>query len=1233
MKRIFFLIVFVSMSILSFSLSKKDNVQDSIFYTESISYIITNISQDHPEKYDTLCNIILSQHNGIKNVFGVSSTEYNTLIQAADFIYTLSHIPGFKPLQKDKELGRWIRQTEKYYDSSTYCQLSIATALSDYYNTNKRWKKAKYWIDIQKELSEQSENFYQLGNAYVAEASVATSKKDKELLHNVINGVLSEKRIPQQVATIALNQCLLFGYEQFGKKEIESIYTIIASKDSLDLQNLLCVADKAAEHNDTIGVNIILESQSVSSLTSEEYIHLYHEVSSFFRENNPNKAIALLKAAILYGQNHQRNDLLFEEWDHTYHYYRTIALHYISQLNDRKSYIEYELKNLDEIKSFYGQYSKEYCKTVTDFANIMSVYGHSPELTMKYDSISVDSHLRLYGNSSTEYIQSVLNQMGHAKQHSKFEYFWNCCNRIESLIVNCSDSIQCTYYNLLGQVYTKQGEYGHAIRMFNNALQKNNSYNEKCNITNNLASLYKNEGNNEMAQECLKALIDHSGFKNLSNHRKFLILENYADCLTNANEKYSVYIKSENLISDNGISIYNKVQHYLNKSRNSPTRIAKLEALKKAKNICFSEQIKDSTLYVQVLSEIGAEYNSYCNTKKAVECYEEVYKILSSRDIFDTEYQKQYTQYFLRKLTGLYAAQGNIEKSQSYAEQWLEFAIEACNNQKKYSTEWLYGVTHYLSVKKATMLFEKYDEILKRHPYYLWGKAYLSERKGLFLQAINLYEECLEDTSLLMLTLPRLLKMYKKTGNFDKISQFENQYVKLQSNSLLSQLIGLTESEQKNMIPLIEGSIVQTLQGMPNLHTSYSAFNYILFCKGLLYNFNSIRRDLLSKRNYLFLQNSLRLTREELAIFKVKKDSAQIQMIQVKKDSLERMLPSNNKQLKLTQSNLQKRASSLELQNRINADELIIDIEKFNEDGNIYYKSIVMSKDIPPTIVDLYKEGNDTIFYNYLEPYIRRYKKVFLSPSGHSLISPLEHILRKKYQNIEFHRVFSLSDIHVDYTINEFNAVAFGNPSFNTEALHSKSLRSDMWQPLPGSKIEIDSITSYIRSNTTGHILQFTEENATESKLKTIDKSNINILHISTHGYFNPLTNESGLLFTGANRGLNGDTSDNVDDGVLTCDEIENLYFPNLKLVVLSACETGLGETNIDGVWGLQRAFRIAGAKNMIVSLKKVDDDLTQTFMISFYKHLASGKSIYNSFWEAMDKADEDTRNSFILIE
>ena len=559
--------------------------------------------------------------------------------------------------------------------------------------------------------------------------------------------------------------------------------------------------------------------------------------------------------------------------------------------------------------------------------------------------------------------------------------------------------------------------------------------------------------------------------------------------------------------------------------------------------------------------------------------------------------------------------------------------VKACEQGHPSSSSWLYGVSIYLPIEKSTELYEKYVDILKQHPFYLWGKAYLYERKGLFNEATALYEDCLKDTSLVSSTLPRLLRMYNKIGLNHRISEIEDDVVYSQNNVLLSLLTELTESEQKNMIPLIEGSVVQVLRGMPNLHSSYSIFDHMLLCKGLLYNINFSKRKLLAKKKNKSLRDSLRIIKEEIASISVKNDSVTLQSLQVKKDSLERLLASHDNFENILKNDLLKKSSSLKLQKVINEDELIIDFEKFNEDGNVYYKSIVMANDIPPTIIDLYKDANDTIFYNQLEPYIKRYKKVYFSPSGSSLVYPLEYILRKKYKNIEFHRVFSLSNIHTDRRIKDFNIVAFGNPSFNTDLAQTKSKRSDLWQPLPGSKVEIDTITSYIRNFTTGRALQFTEQLATENKLKSIEKKDISILHISTHGFYNALTNESGLLFTGANRGVNGDSNDDTDDGILTCEEIENLYFPNLKLVVLSACETGLGETNIDGVWGLQRAFRIAGAQNLIVSLKKVDDDLTQAFMINFYKNLTSGKSIYDSFWEAMDNADEDTRNSFILIE
>lgn len=1233
MKKIFVIFVLFSISLSTFALSKNNNIQDSIFYKNSITYILSNTSQEHPERFDTICNIILSQYKGVKTVFGISSSEYCTLIQAADFIYTLSHVLKSKPLQKDRELGKWIRRTESYFENSTYCQLAIATALSDYYNTHKKWEKAKYWINIQKKLSEQKGNFIQLGNAYVTEAMVAVAHKDKKLLDDVITGVLNEKRIPQQTIAIALNYCLVFGYENLEKKEIESIYNTIASKDSLNLEELLCAADKAAEYNDTTGVNIILGSQSAMDLAPEEYIYLYHEVSSFFRESNPSKAIELLNKAIRYGQGNNRNDLLFETWDKTCHYYRTIALHYIRRLNNRKLYVEYELKNFKEIESFYGKKSLEYCKATTDIADIISVYSHSADLTMMYDSISVKAHLDFYGSESSKYVQSVLNQMGHAKMYHRIDKFWEGANKLESNIYNYCDSIQCQYFNLLGQVYTMQEDSERAILMYNNAQQTSTTYLEKCFLANNLASLYKKRGKKDMAQKKLRNIIEHTEFKDLSCDMKFRLLENYADCLPNQGEKYAIYKKAEKFINDSGISIYNRVLHYLNKSRTSPTRIDKLNALNEGMMKCFQEQPMDTTLYVQVLAELGADYYNYCNLNKAIECYEKIYEILGSRDAFDTEHQVNNTEHILSKLTGLYAVSGNVTKSQIYAGYWLDLVEKACQKGHPSSSNWLYGVSNYLSVDKSEMLYEKYDDILRQHPYYLWGKAYLLERKGLFTQATTLYEECLKDTSLENSTLPRLLRMYNKTGLIHKISAIEDKYVSLQKNFILSKLAETVESEQENMISLIEGSVVQLLQGMPNLHSSYSVFNHMLFCKGLLYNISSKQRDLLSKTKKHSLQNSLKITQEGIANAKVRKDSIILRSLQIKKDSLERLLVSNNNLFNQVQSDLLEKSSSMKLQKNMKDDELFIDFEKFNEGRNVYYKSIVMAKDIPPTIVNLYKERNDTIFYNHLEPYIKRYKKVFFSPSGSSLVFPLEYILRRKYNNIEFHRLFSLSDIHADRSLKNFNCIAFGNPSFNAEATQTKSHRNDMWQPLPGSKVEIDSIISCVRNLTTGLALQFTEQQATEKMFKSIDKKNINILHISTHGYYNPLTYESGLLFTGANRGLNGDTSEGADDGILTCDEIETLHFPNLKLVVLSACETGLGKTNIDGVWGLQRAFRIAGAQNMIVSLKKVDDEQTQAFMIDFYRNLTSGMSIYNSFWKAMDNADEETRNSFILIE
>ncbi|MFZ1856983.1 MAG: CHAT domain-containing protein, partial [Chitinophagaceae bacterium] len=149
------------------------------------------------------------------------------------------------------------------------------------------------------------------------------------------------------------------------------------------------------------------------------------------------------------------------------------------------------------------------------------------------------------------------------------------------------------------------------------------------------------------------------------------------------------------------------------------------------------------------------------------------------------------------------------------------------------------------------------------------------------------------------------------------------------------------------------------------------------------------------------------------------------------------------------------------------------------------------------------------------------------------------------------------------------------------------------------------------------------------------------ILHIATHGFFLPepdkkreennFSNEntytladdpllrSGLILAGGNYAWSGKTPiDGVEDGIATAYEISQLNLSNTELVVLSACETALGDVKgSEGVFGLQRAFKMAGVKKMIVSLWQVPDKETAELMTTFYNYWMKGKTINDAFTQA----------------
>ncbi|MDX1911120.1 MAG: tetratricopeptide repeat protein [Saprospiraceae bacterium] len=190
---------------------------------------------------------------------------------------------------------------------------------------------------------------------------------------------------------------------------------------------------------------------------------------------------------------------------------------------------------------------------------------------------------------------------------------------------------------------------------------------------------------------------------------------------------------------------------------------------------------------------------------------------------------------------------------------------------------------------------------------------------------------------------------------------------------------------------------------------------------------------------------------------------------------------------------------------------------------------------------------------------------------------------------------------------------------------------ADRWQYLKWSEREADNVAGLLTragfSTTTQKGWQATEENF---KLTGKETHSPYILHISTHGFFFPdpiksgrsiLANSSfranerpmlraGLILAGANYAwLHGHPLGNREDGILTAYEISQMDLSHTNLVVLSACETGLGKIdNVEGVYGLQRAFKAAGARQIIMSLWQVPDYQTQELMTSFYRHLLEKK-------------------------
>lgn len=333
-------------------------------------------------------------------------------------------------------------------------------------------------------------------------------------------------------------------------------------------------------------------------------------------------------------------------------------------------------------------------------------------------------------------------------------------------------------------------------------------------------------------------------------------------------------------------------------------------------------------------------------------------------------------------------------------------------------------------------------------------------------------------------------------------------------------------------------------------------------------------------------------------------------------------------------------------------------------------------------------------FWLPIEEYLSEGDAIYYSPSDFLHTFALESILNKDGISLDkvysFNRVSSTKNIIKDGHIPVNSAIVYGGLKYDVSvdemAILSKEYNGRYslsyakpqylpdstrlgWSYLPGTKTETDAIADMLKKEGVRcDVRQGNEGN--EESFKSLSGSKFDILHIATHGFFIPAAQtkrpeylqrldfsgnfdysdaslpdpnspmlRSGLLLSGANSAWVGkDLPEEIEDGILTSSEIASCNFMGTELVVLSACETGLGEITSEGVFGLQRAFKMAGAKTIIMSLWKVDDESTRLMMTTMYDKLLSGSSKHEAFEYAKGVVKEKYKSpyywaSFIMLD
>jgi CHAT domain-containing protein len=335
-------------------------------------------------------------------------------------------------------------------------------------------------------------------------------------------------------------------------------------------------------------------------------------------------------------------------------------------------------------------------------------------------------------------------------------------------------------------------------------------------------------------------------------------------------------------------------------------------------------------------------------------------------------------------------------------------------------------------------------------------------------------------------------------------------------------------------------------------------------------------------------------------------------------------------------------------------------------------------------ITNIYGEQNKenpniyNLVWKPMEPFLNGIKTIYYSPSGllHKISFAALNKSKNSYLCDKYRLELEGSTSRLAMKDNESkiekpSMYVFGDIQYDTPTSIHDTTALLSWPYLEGTKTESEKILSVLKGSDF-EVNYLKGNDAKESEFKSKAPS-ANIVHVATHGFFFPdpsdyyesssdegetrgkrggqnaigITNfivnknplmRSGLVFAGANDVWVREEYNDGEDGVLTAQEVAILDLRKTKLIILSACETGLGDIKgVEGVYGLQRSLKMAGVEYIVMSLWQVPDAETAEFMEKFYTRLVKTKNLKDSFYatrnEMRKKYDPFYWAAFVLLE